>query len=103
MPGKIATKFQMIDLPFDTLPTREQWEALAKQAGAIGYHAQVQLKKLDAGQTLPTTLAYPVQTWTFGDKLAMVFLGGEVVVDYALRLKARVRPRPALGQRLCQR
>src|SRR5262249_31787345 len=28
-----------------------------------------------------------VQTWTFGDKLAMVFLPGEVVVDYSLRLK----------------
>jgi neutral ceramidase len=28
-----------------------------------------------------------VQTWCFGDDLALVFLGGEVVVDYALRLK----------------
>jgi hypothetical protein len=28
-----------------------------------------------------------VQTWCFGDELAMVFLAGEVVVDYALRLK----------------
>jgi len=28
-----------------------------------------------------------VQTWTFGDDLAMVFLAGEVVVDYSLRLK----------------
>ena len=30
---------------------------------------------------------YPVQTWTFGSDLAMVFLGGEVVADYGLRLK----------------
>ncbi|NUR55990.1 MAG: hypothetical protein HOQ29_16215 [Acidobacteria bacterium] len=30
---------------------------------------------------------YPVQTWTFGDALTMVFLGGEVVADYGLRLK----------------
>jgi len=28
-----------------------------------------------------------VQTWTFGRDLAMVFLGGEVVADYSLRLK----------------
>ena len=32
-------------------------------------------------------LEYPIQTWTFGDELAMVFLPGEVTVDYALRLK----------------
>ncbi|HYW79278.1 MAG TPA: neutral/alkaline non-lysosomal ceramidase N-terminal domain-containing protein [Thermoguttaceae bacterium] len=30
---------------------------------------------------------FQITTWTFGDKLAMVFLSDEVVVDYALRLK----------------
>jgi len=35
----------------------------------------------------PDTVPYPVQTWTFGSRLAMVFLGGEVVADYGLRLK----------------
>lgn len=29
----------------------------------------------------------PVQTWSFGNELAMVFLGGEVVADYSLRLR----------------
>ena len=29
----------------------------------------------------------PIQVWRFGDELSMVFLGGEVVVDYALRAK----------------
>ncbi len=28
-----------------------------------------------------------METWVFGDELAMVFLPGEVVVDYSLRLK----------------
>jgi len=28
-----------------------------------------------------------VQTWNFGDQFALVFLPGEVVVDYSLRLK----------------
>jgi hypothetical protein len=32
-------------------------------------------------------LEYPIQTWSFGTDLAMVFLPGEVVVDYGLRLK----------------
>ena len=38
------------------------------------------------GQLAPA-LDYPVQTWVWGDDLAMVFLTGEVVVDYSLRLK----------------
>lgn len=33
-------------------------------------------------------LQYGVSTWTFGDEVAMVFLEGEVVVDYSLRLKS---------------
>ncbi len=31
---------------------------------------------------------YGISTWTFGDEIAMVFLEGEVTVDYSLRLKA---------------
>src|SRR5262249_7226973 len=38
-------------------------------------------------ESLPSTVPYRVQTWCFGDRMALVFLAGEVVVDYALRLK----------------
>jgi hypothetical protein len=41
---------------------------------------------------LPETYPCPVQVWRFGDDLGMVFLGGEVVVDYALRLKRELGP-----------
>ncbi|MEX2578653.1 MAG: hypothetical protein WD342_06310 [Verrucomicrobiales bacterium] len=43
------------------------------------------LNKLDRGEPLATSVAYPIQTWTFGDEPAMIFLAGEVVVDYAHR------------------
>jgi len=43
--------------------------------------------RLDRGKKLPTELPYLVQTWNFGDQFALVFLPGEVVVDYSLRLK----------------
>jgi hypothetical protein len=36
-------------------------------------------------------LPYTVQSWTFGDSLAIVFLEGEVVADYAHRLKGIFR------------
>jgi hypothetical protein len=75
------------DLPFQPHFAREQWEERAKKAGIVGYHAKVNLARLDRGEMLPTRLPYVVQTWTFGDQLAMVFLAGEVVVDYSIRLK----------------
>ncbi|MCY2967455.1 MAG: neutral/alkaline non-lysosomal ceramidase N-terminal domain-containing protein [Planctomycetota bacterium] len=85
--GPLSVMYQRIELPFDTLPTRAQWEERAKRTDAIGYHAKVQIAKLDRGEKLPTQLSYPIQTFAFADSLAMVFLPGEVVVDYSLRLK----------------
>ena len=55
--------------------------------GATGFFARTLIERLDRGESLPTTVPYVVQTWCFGDDMAMVFLAGEVVVDYALRLK----------------
>jgi putative membrane-bound dehydrogenase-like protein len=83
----VTTKTGEVELMFDTLPTRQQWEEKAKRQDAVGHHARVQLAKLDRGEPLQTKLAYPIMAWTFGDQLAMVFLPGEVVVDYSLRLK----------------
>jgi hypothetical protein len=90
--GPITAQRKRIQLPYDTLPTRDEWEARAKQNDAVGYHARVQLARLDAGTPLPAELGYTIQTWTFGDDLAMVFLPGEVVVDYQLRLKRECDP-----------
>jgi hypothetical protein len=74
-------------LPYEPLPSRAEWESRAAQGGIVGYHAAKNLARLDRGEALPTTLPYRVQTWRFDDELAMVFLAGEVVVDYSLRLK----------------
>jgi hypothetical protein len=38
----------------------------------------------------PSSSMYGVTSWTFGDELAMVFMEGEVVVDYSLRLKEEI-------------
>jgi hypothetical protein len=86
---KLVCRVKPIALPFDTLPTREEWVARAQSTNHwIAYHAKKNLDRLDRGEKLPTELPYLVQTWNFGDSLAMVFLPGEVVVDYSLRLKA---------------
>jgi putative membrane-bound dehydrogenase-like protein len=81
-----------IRLPFDTLPTRADLEALVKKGGPPGYNAKTFLDRLDRGEALPDHIEYPITIWRFGDDLAMVFLAGEVVVDYALRLKTEIDP-----------
>ncbi len=85
--GKIEAKLDRLELPLAELPSREQFDELAKRADAVGYHARVQLGKLDRGEELRTAVPYSIQTWLFGDDLAVLFMPGEVVVDYALRLK----------------
>lgn len=77
-----------IELPFAPLPNREEWIAKSQETGIIGYHATKNLERLDRGENLPERLPYTVQEWHFGKDLAMVFLPGEVVSDYALRLKS---------------
>ncbi|MBX9622486.1 MAG: c-type cytochrome [Gemmataceae bacterium] len=85
--GPITAKVTTLDLPLADLPDRAGWQEKAKRDDAVGHHARVTLAKLDRGEKLPTKIVYPIQTWAFGDRLAMAFLPGEVVVDYALRLK----------------
>lgn len=79
--------FRSMALSFERVPSREDLVARSTRPGAEGLHARSMLARLDRGERLPATAAYPVQSWSWGDDLAMLFLGGEVVVDYGLRLK----------------
>lgn len=85
--GPLSTQFQRVDLPLQPLPTRAEWEQRAQGDNAIGHHARVQLARLDQGEALIDRISAPIQSWRFGDSLAIVFLPGETVVDYSLRLK----------------
>lgn len=80
----VASK--QIKLPLEAPASREQWEERAKQPGFSGQLAKAMLAKLDTEGSIPDEVDYPISAWTFGDDLAMVFLAGEVVVDYAVRL-----------------
>lgn len=84
---RLIAKLRVIELPFDPAPGIEHWRERAERPGAEGFHARIQVERLERGEALRTHLDYPVQTWTFGADLAMVFLAGEVVVDIGLRLK----------------
>ncbi|MBP85610.1 MAG: dehydrogenase [Planctomycetaceae bacterium] len=85
--GQPTATLNRIKLPLNDPPTKEQLEAMVKTGGAAGYNAQTQLAKLERGEELLTAIDYPVQTFSFGEDLSIVFLAGEVCVDYSLRLK----------------
>lgn len=87
------TRMDSVSLDFAEPRSRVEWEERASQPGAVGYHAQVNLERLDRGEALPTGIDYPIQTWNFGSDLAMVFLPGEVVVDYSVQLKKELDAR----------
>ncbi|MFN9719823.1 MAG: neutral/alkaline non-lysosomal ceramidase N-terminal domain-containing protein, partial [Planctomycetota bacterium] len=90
MTESLDCQLERVILPLDSLPTRDEWLDKAKRDDAIGHHARTQLSRLDRGEPLMTEVSYPVQSISFGGELSMVFLPGEVVVDYATRLKGEL-------------
>jgi putative membrane-bound dehydrogenase-like protein len=88
LPSSPDCAAEQISLPFDKPVARAEWETRAKsKTQATAHHAKRNLERLDRGESLQTEQDYYVQRWSFGDDLLMVFLPGEVVVDYAVRLK----------------
>ncbi|QOV87851.1 neutral/alkaline non-lysosomal ceramidase N-terminal domain-containing protein [Humisphaera borealis] len=89
--GTIAATYREIDLPFGEMPSRELLEQQKASTDPkdryLARRASLLLERMARDGKLSTTYAYPVQSWKLGDGPTLVFLGGEVVVDYALRLK----------------
>lgn len=86
--GALHGRILRTELPLEPLPAREEWQQKARaDDGIVSYHARKMLERLEREETLPTAIPYLVQSWNFGNELAMVFMAGEVVGDYSLRLK----------------
>jgi hypothetical protein len=86
--GPLTSSYDEIDLDFARLPAREQLETEAAQSKdlPLANRAKMLLKKIETQGSLASTYPYPVEVWRLGD-LTWIFLGGEVVVDYSLRIK----------------
>ncbi len=80
-------KMKNVTLSFMHVPNASEFVELSKLEAAPGLYARNSLELLAQGGTISSIMAYPVQVWSFGNQLAIVFLGGEVVVDYSLRIK----------------
>ncbi len=84
--GPIRAAFQKVELTFAT-HSRQTFEARLSDTNATRVrHARAMLAAYDQRGPI-RRYPYPVQAVSFGKDLALVALGGEVVVDYALRVK----------------
>jgi hypothetical protein len=86
---KLSTSYAEIALPLASVPTRDELLEQTKDANKyIVMRAKMLLEDLDAGQPIAATYPYPIGRWQLGSDIDWLFLGGEVVVDYAIRLKS---------------
>ena len=81
------TSLERWPLEYDSIPSAETLWRRSTRKDVSGMQARNYLETLTRGGRLETDHWYPIQVWTFGDDLTMVFLGGEVVVDYVHRMK----------------
>ena len=87
--GRLRTTYKEVDVSLAKLPDRDQLVAESESSNQyISARAKYHLKRLDAGNPLSQTYPYPVQLWKLGEKIQWYFLGGEVVVDFAIKIKA---------------
>ncbi|MSR58550.1 MAG: hypothetical protein EXS05_12990 [Planctomycetaceae bacterium] len=86
--GDLTAKYAEINISLDKLPTPDELTAQSGDSNKyIAQRAKLLLEQLAAGRPLSQTYPYPVQLWRLGPTLQWVTLGGEVTIDYALRLK----------------
>ena len=73
-----------IKLPLAAPGNREFWNKQLRRGGFYQQQAKSILATLKETGTIAKTVDYPLSAWTFGEDLAIVFLAGEVVVDYSV-------------------
>lgn len=86
--GPLRTALDTVEVSFQQLPSRQEFEKIAKTtSGYKRRHAEQMIEALDDNGKLPSSYPYLAQVWRFGDSLIFISLSGEVVVDYSLKLR----------------
>lgn len=85
--GRVNASMQWKDLPLQP-HSRDDFEKLlsSSDAGKVRF-AKAMLQSYDQRRAV-RSVPWPVQTLRLGDRMGIVALGGEPVVEYALRIKA---------------
>ena len=92
--GPLKVDLKEIDLPFEPVTRQELTTRLESKDVYDQRRAKSLLHDLDQQGTVRESYPYPVQILQFGSDLTLVTLGGEVVIDYSLRLKRELGPGP---------
>ncbi|MFC2123283.1 neutral/alkaline non-lysosomal ceramidase N-terminal domain-containing protein [Bacteroidota bacterium] len=84
----LETLYNEIELEFSEPLSMEELREVERNAGQWqAQWAKYYIEKINRDEVIPEKYPfYPVQSWKLGDQI-LVSLGGEVVVDYALRIK----------------
>lgn len=91
-PG-LRTAFDLIDLPYLSVVSREELTGLLQDGNAIRARwAARLLKELDGGKKFESAYPYPIHAWRLGKEMLVIGMGAEAVVDYALRFKREFGP-----------
>jgi hypothetical protein len=89
--GPLQYAYEVTTLPFQA-HSREVYLAESQSSDQfLARRGRLMLQAMDAKKPVIST-PYPVQAVRFGDGPAWVALGGEVVIDYQLRLKSEFGP-----------
>ncbi|MBS3776807.1 MAG: hypothetical protein KGY70_16535, partial [Bacteroidales bacterium] len=87
LPPRLSTAYSEVELSLTGFPDEEALLEMIEEAS--GYQkrwaSRIQ-EKIRQGEPLRGSYPYPVQVWKLGDQ-PIVSLGGEVVIDYTIRLK----------------
>jgi neutral ceramidase len=88
---KLSATYSEIALPYTDLPSKEDLLKISAESSDYpAWHkkwASTMLEKISKGERLEKSYPYyPVQVWKLGEQTIMT-LGGELVVEYAIKLK----------------
>lgn len=88
LPPKLVTRMEMIPLHLGATPTEAELEMMKAGTNATARRwATRLLGELKAGKLFIREYPFPLQAWKLGDQQLFLTLGGEPVVDYALKFK----------------
>ena len=92
--GSLKFDLQEIDLPFEPVTREELLTRRDSKDGYVKRRAESLLAELERNGKVRASYPYPVQVLQLGGEVTLVTLGGEVVIDYALRLKRELGDTP---------
>lgn len=90
---RIVTSYAETMLKLDRIPTQEELDKeLTSENRYVAARARHLSEQLAAEGKIPEEYPFPVARWILGEEIDWWFLGGEVVVDYSLRMRHDAAP-----------